>query len=353
MERKMIMNIVVLCAGTSTEREVSIVTGKMVCSALRNKGHNARVLDVFFGTYKNDNINRDNFFETEYDLEKEIKHISNLNSEVESMKKSRKNFFGNEVIEICMTSDVTFMALHGANGEDGKVQAALDLFGVKYTGTGYLGSALAMDKGMTKQLFMSNNVPTPKGIKITHNETENYVNIIKEMGISYPCVVKPCCGGSSIGVSIPNNEEEFAKAMNDAFRFEDNVIVEEYVKGREFSVGVIGDKALPVIEIIPLEGFYDYENKYQPGKTKDECPAKISSELTEKMQREAVNACRVLQLDKYSRIDFLSDENDNIYCLEANTLPGMTPTSLLPQEAAAIGIDFPELCEKLINESLK
>lgn len=343
------MNIVILCAGTSTEREVSIVTGKMVCDALRSKGHNARVLDVFFGTYKS-NINKENFFEGEYDLNKEISRISDFNSEVEELKVNRKYFFGENVIDICMTADVTFMALHGANGEDGKVQAAFDLFGIKYTGTGYLGSALAMDKGMTKQLFMSNNVPTPKGILFS-KEDDDYILKLKSAGISFPCVVKPCCGGSSIGVFISNNEEEFIKALDNAFIYENNIIVEEYIKGREFSVGVIGGKALPIIEIIPMEGFYDYKNKYQPGMTKDICPADISESLTERIQKEAVHASEVLKLDAYSRIDFLSDENDNIYCLEANTLPGMTPTSLLPQEAAAVGINFPELCEKLIKES--
>ena len=345
------MNIVVLCAGTSTEREVSIVTGKMVCDALREKGHNARVLDVFFGTYKNDKVNKDNFFSGEYDLDREIEHISSLNSEVTEMKSSRRRFFGDNVLDICMSADVVFMALHGANGEDGKVQATLDLCGVKYTGTGYLGSALAMDKGMTKQLFVYNNVPTPKGILLSKNDNNNYVEKLKKAEIAFPCVVKPCCGGSSIGVSISNSEEEFLKALEEAFSFEDNVVVEEYIKGREFSIGVIGGKALPIIEIIPLEGFYDYKNKYHPGMTKDVCPAQISAELTEKMQAEAVHASKVLNLDAYSRIDFLSDDNDNIYCLEANTLPGMTPTSLLPQEAAAIGISFPDLCEKLIKES--
>lgn len=347
------MNIVVLCAGTSTEREVSIVTGHMVCNGLRQKGHNARVLDVFFGTYGHDNIDENNFFDGTYNLKESVDEISALTSKINEVKNLRKGFFGKKVLDICQTADIVFMALHGANGEDGKVQAAFDLFEIKYTGTGYLGSALAMDKGMTKQLFLTNDVPTPKGIKLTIGKTEDYVTVIKDAGISYPCVVKPCCGGSSIGVSIPDDDEKLEKALKEAFEFEDNVIVEEYIKGREFSVGVIGDKALPVIEIIPLQGFYDYKNKYQEGMTKEECPANISETLTRKMQEEAVHVSKVLQLDTYSRIDFLCDSEENIYCLEANTLPGMTPTSLIPQEAAAVGIDFPELCEKLICESMK
>lgn len=346
------MNIVVLCAGTSTEREVSIVTGKKVCEALRKKGHNARVLDVFFGTYKSD-INKDNFFDGEYDLEKESGRIAEFSSELQGKMKERRMFFGENVLAICMESDIVFMALHGANGEDGKVQATLDLCGVKYTGSGYMGSALAMDKGMTKKMFLSENVPTPAGFEIKKAEGTDYVSLLEENNVTYPCVVKPCCGGSSIGVSIVNNDEEYKKALEESFSLEDYVIIEEYVKGREFSVGVIDGEALPIIEIIPLEGFYDYKNKYQPGMTKDVCPAEISEELTKRIQTEAVHAFEVLNLDNYARMDFLVDENEEIYCLEANTLPGMTPTSLLPQEAKAIGIEFPELCEKLIQVSMR
>ena len=147
-------------------------------------------------------------------------------------------------------------------------------------------------------------------------------------------------------------KEEFDKDIELAFGYENQVLVEEYIKGREFSVGVIEGKALPIIEIIPLKGFYDYENKYKPGATNDVCPAQISENVTELMQREAEHAAMVLKLENYSRIDFLMDENENIYCLEANTLPGMTPTSLLPQEAKVLGIDYPDLCEMLINKSI-
>lgn len=347
------MNIVVLCAGTSTEREVSIVSGTKICEGLRSKGHNARVLDIYFGTYKNDKVNYKNFFEGEYDLSSEVEAIKSFTKEIDEMKKSGKEFFGEDVLEICKSSDIVFMALHGQNGEDGKVQAAFDLFGIKYTGTGYLGSALAMDKGMAKQIFIVNNVPTPKGIKLIKGETKDkYYQMVSEYGIDFPWVVKPCCGGSSIGVSIAKDKDEFNTALDVAFGLEDEILVEEYIKGREFSVGIIDGEALPIIEIIPLEGFYDYENKYKPGMTKDVCPAEISEKVTEMMQKEAVHASKVLKLENYCRIDFLMDENENIYCLEANTLPGMTPTSLLPQEAAVVGIDFQKLCEILIEKSL-
>ncbi len=342
------MNIVVLCGGTSTEREISIVSGTMVCKALIDKGHNARLLDVFIGSKNID------FFAGDYDVEAGSKEISSFNDEVNELKNTRKVFMGENILEICSKADVVFMALHGSNGEDGKIQATFDLFGIKYTGTDYLGSALAMDKNISKQIFMYNNVPTPVGAELKKGKTfEEYKAMLDEKKISCPCVVKPACGGSSVGVYIPENEEELNKAIEDAFEFEDIIVVEEYVKGREFSIGVIDGKALPIIEIIPLEGFYDYTNKYEPGKTKDVCPAEISKELTEKMQREAEHAAKVLRLGVYSRIDFLTDENDNIYCLEANTLPGMTPTSLLPQEAMALGIDFGSLCEMLIEKSMR
>lgn len=346
------MNIVVLCAGTSTEREISIVSGTGVCRALRSKGHNARVLDIYFGTYESD-LNSDNFFDGEYNLEEQVKKIEGFTLMVKEMQKTGKDFFGENVIDICKKSDIVFMALHGQNGEDGKVQAVFDLFGIKYTGTDYLGSALAMDKDITKQLFIANQVPTPKGVKFEKGlENDVYYKIMTDAGISFPCVVKTCCGGSSVGVYIVNNRQEFDDAVEAAFSYEDDVIVEEYIKGREFSIGVVEGKALPIIEIIPLQGFYDYENKYKPGMTKDVCPAELSEKMTELMQREAVHASKVLKLGTYSRMDFLMDENENIYCLEANTLPGMTPTSLLPQEAQVIGIDYPTLCERLIETSL-
>ena len=168
-----------------------------------------------------------------------------------------------------------------------------------------------------------------------------------------PCVVKPCCGGSSIGVSIARTEEEFKAALDEAFRWENNLVIEEYVEGREFSVGVIDYKALPVIEIAPVQGFYDYKNKYKAGSAVETCPADLPEEIARKMQHYAERVAIVLGLDTYSRMDFLLNENNEMFCLEANTLPGMTPTSLLPQEANVIGMNFNQLCEKLIEISLR
>lgn len=171
--------------------------------------------------------------------------------------------------------------------------------------------------------------------------------------MTLPCVVKPCCGGSSIGVSIVRTKEEYQKALADAFRWEEEVLIEDYIEGREFSVGVIDFKALPIIEIAPIEGFYDYKNKYKAGSAVETCPADLPQEITEQMQRYAEAVTKALGLDTYSRMDFLLDKENRMYCLEANTLPGMTPTSLLPQEAQAVGMNFEELCEKLIQISLE
>ena len=338
------MKIVVLAGGTSTEREISIVSGTGICKALRQKGHRAVLVDIFCGDEK---VDWENPFPQEYDVDAASAYMSSFNPEIENMKKARRNFFGPNVLALCEQADVVFLGLHGANGEDGKVQAAFDLMGIKYTGTGYLSSALAMDKGITKQMFLMHDVPTPKG---TSMKKAHAVREVKELGMEFPVVVKTCCGGSSVGVYIAANQAEYEKALEDAYSYEDEVVIEEYIKGREFSVD---GKAYPVIEIAPLQGFYDYKNKYQPGSTIETCPAELSLELTEKMQRYAEAGARALGLEGYCRLDFMMKENGDMYCLEANTLPGMTPTSLIPQEAQVLGIDYPSLCELLIEVSMK
>ena len=276
--------------------------------------------------------------------------MRSFDDDIEEIKRTRRSFFGPNVLELCQAADIVFMGLHGSNGEDGKVQATFDLMGIRYTGTGYLSSAMAMDKGITKQMFRMHQVPTPGGTTMQKNSrTES----LEELGMEFPVVVKTCCGGSSVGVYIANNQEEYVQALEEAFGYENEVIIEEYIKGREFSVGVVDGKAYPVIEIAPLQGFYDYKNKYQPGSTIETCPAEISPELTEKMQRYAEAGAKALSMESYCRLDFMMKENGEMYCLEANTLPGMTPTSLLPQEAQVLGMDFPALCEELIRVSLK
>lgn len=339
------MKIVVLAGGTSTERDVSLITGKMVYQALKENGHQVVLLDVFMGYPQED---YEDVFAIDKDWTKDINAISEEDPDIDKIKQQRGGvgFFGPNVLNICHQADLVFMGLHGANGEDGRVQAALDLEEIKYTGTDPLGAAISMDKGLSKQIFEGNGIPIPKGYTLKRVQG-------MQTAISYPAVVKACNGGSSVGVYIVNNDAECEDAIHKAFTYDEQVVVEQYIKGREFSVGVIEGKALPIIEIAPLHGFYDYKNKYQAGSTVETCPAKISEELTKKMQRYAQMAYEALHIQSYARIDFMMDEEGNMFCLEANTLPGMTPTSLLPQEAKAMGKDFNQLCEWIIEVSLR
>jgi len=342
------MNIVVLSGGLSTERSVSLTTGAKVQNALIENGHHAILADVFMG-YKLSGSIEDEFKNATKPAQ--LEKVSERVPDIEKIKKERGTnpdiFFGENIIELCSYADVVFMALHGENGENGRLQAAFDLLGIKYTGSGYLGCAVAMHKNLTKQVFKSYGVPTPVGKMVTKGESVSF----DQFG-GKKVVVKPCQGGSSIGVFIAEDEESFRKALSEAFNLEDEILVEEFISGREFSVGVLGDRVLPAIEIIPKEGFYDYKNKYQADLTVEVCPADITKEQSDKMQKAALQAFKTLGLSGYARMDFLLDENDDIYCLEANSLPGMTPTSLLPQEAQAVGISYGELCEEIIKLAL-
>ncbi len=338
------MKIVVLAGGTSTERDVSLSTGSMIYKALKGLGHQVVLLDVYLG-YEGEIAN---IFNIEKDFAANFGAIKESNPDIAQIKALRKgnpdSFFGPNVIDICSKSDIVFLALHGENGEDGKLQAAFDLLGIKYTGTDYTSSALAMDKAITKEIFAYYHIPTPTGIHVKKGESFKWS--------LFPCVVKVCNGGSSVGVSIANSGEEMQGAMENAFCYGNEVIIEQYIKGREFSVGVIDGSALPVIEIAPLVGFYDYKNKYQAGSAVETCPAALSEEITKSMQKIAEDVFTALRLKTYARMDFMLSEQNEIFCLEANTLPGMTPTSLLPQEANVVGINFPGLCEKIIEISL-
>jgi D-alanine-D-alanine ligase len=338
------MKVVVLAGGTSTERDVSLSTGTMIYKALKSKGYQAVLLDVYLGYGGTVN----DVFELKNDWALNIGAIKESSPDISQIKALRKdnsdNFFGPGVIEICRKADIVFLALHGENGEDGKIQAAFDLMGIKYTGTDYTSSALAMDKAITKEIFAYYKIPTPEGIHIIKCEKYDW-NV-------YPCVVKTCDGGSSVGVSIVHSADEMEEALADAFTYGNDAIIEQYIKGREFSVGVIDGKALPIVEIAPLKGFYDYKNKYQAGSTIETCPAQLNENIAVKMQNIAEDVFRALRLKTYARMDFMLNTDNEIFCLEANTLPGMTPISLLPQEAQAIGIDFTALCEKIINISM-
>lgn len=349
------MKIVVLAGGTSTERDVSLSSGTKIYKALRSLGHQVILLDVYLG-YEGEysGCSADlNVFEMEKDWSEGISSIASTAPDIEAVKAMRKDggksFFGPQVIALCQEADIVFLALHGENGENGKVQAAFDLLGIRYTGTDYVSSALAMDKGLAKDLFVLHHVPTPAGVC---DYMENLQKKVPEE-VPFPVVVKVCSGGSSVGVSIARNEAEYFAAVKEAAKYDEKAIVEQYIEGREFSVGVIEGKALPVIEIAPLAGFYDYKNKYQAGSTIETCPADLPEEKAREMQDVAEQVFSVLRLKKYARMDFMMDKAGNIYCLEANTLPGMTPTSLMPQEAQAIGKSYEELCQWIVDISMK
>ena len=345
------MKIIVLAGGLSTERDVSLSSAAGICRTLIEKGHDAFLLDVFMGLpYDSDKL-EEVFTLPGHGLEI-AKNIATEEPDLAAIKASRPDqsdcFLGPNVIELCRMADITFIGLHGGEGENGKLQATFDLLGIKYTGPNSLGCAAAMHKGISKQIFLESGIPTPNGVCIHKNKKD-----LASLGLSLPVVVKPCSGGSSIGVYIVNTEEEYNEALEKSFRYEDELVIEEYVKGREFACGIIDDKALPPIEIIPKTGFFDYANKYQAGATEEVCPANISEEISAKMQDYTVRAFHALKLDVYSRADFLLDADNNLYCLEMNTLPGMTAASLLPKEAAVTGIEYGDLCELIIKKSLE
>ena len=225
------MKIVVLAGGTSTERSVSITSGTMVCKALREKNHQAVLVDVFCGIDVKGNL-EDVFAEEAYDIDKAAEYMHSFDAGLNEMIESRRRFFGPNVLELCQAADIVFMGLHGSNGEDGKVQATFDLLGIRYTGTGYLSSALAMDKGLTKKIFLMDEVPTPKGVSMLK---ENCTRDIHDLGMEFPVVVKTCCGGSSVGVYIVNDQKEYEEAHTDACQYGADIVVEEYIKGRELS----------------------------------------------------------------------------------------------------------------------
>ena len=342
------MKIVVLAGGLSPERIVSLSSGTMACNAFLKAGHQAILLDLFFGMPEL-TTDVDQLFANAKPLPPAP--ISETEPDLAAIAASRPSGWsdriGLNVIEICQKADIVYMALHGADGENGSVQKVFDEHGIRYTGSGPEGCRLSMDKHAAKEIFGQEGILTPASWLLRRGE------IFSLDELPLPAVAKPNSGGSSIGISIATTRAELKRAIELAFQQEDSILVEEFIKGRELSCGVLDGKALPVIEIIPKEGFYDYKNKYQAGAALEVTPAPISPAATEKVQRLAERVFRALHLSVYARMDFLLTEEEEAYCLEANTLPGMTPTSLLPQEAAVLGIDYIHLCEKIIDLSLE
>jgi len=338
------MKVVVLAGGLSPERDVSLSSGSLIANALIENGHEVFLLDLYKGV---DEISEDLFVDRnsgkkfEYEVKMSDPDLEELKREVDN----GKSLIGRNVIELCLRADAVFLALHGDIGENGKLQAIFDCYGIVYTGTSYIGSLLAMDKDIAKKFMVQNNIRTADWKMIN---VENFNEKFK-----FPCVVKPCSCGSSVGVSIVNDTDELTKAIDFVKKYEKNVIIERMIKGREFSVGILDGKALPVIEIIPNEGFYDYKSKYQKGFATEICPAELDEKITLSLQEDALKVHKVLRLGAYSRVEFILDENGDAFCLEANTLPGMTPTSLVPQEALVAGISYNDLCERILNLAIR
>lgn len=349
------MKIIVLAGGYSNERDVSLNSGASICKALRERGHKAYLLDAFLG------INYDpEHLEELFDAPDGGLNIASdiqvtepdLKALWESRPGDSTSYLGPNVLELCSLADITFMALHGSLGENGKLQATFDVLGIRYTGPNSLGCALSMDKGVTKEIFKYQHVPTPDG---THVFAIDKDISLDQLGMHLPLVVKPCSGGSSIGVHIVHTEEEYKEAMRLSFEKEDEVVIEPFIDGREYACGILDGKALPIVEIIPSNGVFDYVNKYQIGGASEICPAKsLSKEQTAFIQDAGERAFAALRLDVYSRADFIVDNNTgDIYCLEVNSLPGMTSASLLPKAAKAAGYEYGEFCELIIQKSIE
>ena len=345
------MKIVVLAGGLSSERNVSLSSGALVSEALRERGHQVALVDLFFGL---ENFSGDPMDLYSAPIPGEWKKVSRTAPDLEAIRASRRNqtasLFGDGVIELCRSADIVFLALHGDCGEDGRLQAALDMHGIPYTGSDYISSAIAMDKDLTKKLVAPKGVVTPDWESVTYTASD-VEGLVARTGL--PCVVKPNASGSSIGVSIAHTREELRHALLEGLKYGGICVIEQYIRGREIQIAILEGKALPSIEIIPKVGFYDYENKYQPGAAVEVCPSEIPHEWEERIAQAALTVFNTIGLSVYSRADFIVTEEGTPYFLEINTLPGMTPTSLVPQEAAAVGIGYGELCERIVNASLR
>ncbi len=338
------MKITVLAGGLSPEREVSLTSGSLIANALMERGHRVLLLDVYEGI---DELPSDP--EELFRSDRRYSHrVGEEVPDLEALKKrvgNGKALIGKNVTELCRMSDRVFLALHGGMGENGQLQAYLDCCGISYTGSGYDGCVLSMDKDVTKRLLREAGVPTADWVRVEPGE-DRIEEILNRVGL--PCVVKPTLGGSSVGVAMVDRKEQLRAALAEAAKNGESVLAERRLFGRELTVGVLDGETLPAIEIIPKEGFYDYKNKYQ-GTTEEICPAPISEETAAELARLTRIAFGALRLRQYARLDYILDQNGKLWCLEANALPGMTPTSLLPLSASAVGISYGELCERILQ----
>ncbi|NJD20974.1 MAG: D-alanine--D-alanine ligase [Gemmatimonadetes bacterium] len=325
------MRIAVLMGGTSDEREVSLSSGSQVARALRDAGHDVVAVDTVRGVVSRDEERRL--------LSEGVRSAPPEQTELALLDEGHT---------VALTRDpaladveVFFLALHGGSGEDGTIQSLLDVAGVRYTGSARLGCSLAMDKEVTKRLLRDAGIPTPDWLvgERTAGEVEEALGL--------PVIVKAAGGGSSLRLHLAHDRAELEAANADARGWHDVVLFERYVKGRELTVGIVGDQALPVGEIVPAHELFDYACKYQPGLAQEIFPADIPDEWARRLQDLALRTHRALRMRDFSRVDFMVDAAGEAWCLEANALPGMTANSLLPKAARAAGIPFPELCHRI------
>jgi D-alanine-D-alanine ligase len=329
------ITIALLVGGTSQEREVSQNTAKSILQTLRNLNYKIKVIDPAYGLNQPDDESL--FFE-----EKPYATLSN------------RNYIETVNSKLFDDIDLAFLALHGKWGEDGTVQSLLELRGVRYTGSGILCSALAMDKSLTKVMFQHYDVNTPRWFVV--NKYENDFQIIREKikkFFGYPCIVKPNDQGSTVGLTICRGDIEVESAVQNALLFSDKALIEEYIPGRELTVAILDQQALPVLEIKPKSGLYDYESKYTAGKSEYIVPAELPHKVAEHLQHQALLAFNSVGCQSYARIDFRLTEENISYCLEVNTLPGMTNLSLVPKAATAAGISFEDLVNRIVKNALK
>ena len=332
------MRIAVVLGGTNEERNVSLATGRAVVAALRERGHEVVAVDPAHGAVPPEEEARMLGGEVGADP-----------PGLDELARLGGSAVGSALAELpaIRRADVVFLALHGEFGEDGTVQGLMDLAGVAYTGSGCLGSAVAFDKRVSKELLDRAGVPTPAWTPAG----ESAARVLEMLGL--PLVVKPSSGGSTVGLTVVRDASELEPAIELAARYDDDVLCEAFVAGRELTVAVLDGEALPPVEIIPSHEIYDYECKYTPGLSRYVAPAELTADEAARLQEAAVTAYRALRQSSYSRIDFRRADDGSHWCLEANSLPGMTATSLVPKAAAAAGIDFPELCDRIARSALR
>jgi len=332
------VRVTVLTGGTSSERDVAIASAVQVVHALRSRGHTVAVVDTARG-YIPDAAEPQMLSGT---VGREPPPREELVALEQGVLLS-----GLTALPVVRDADVIFLALHGGRGEDGTLQAVLDVLGVRYTGSGALGSGLAMDKDIAKRLFQDRGIPTAEWLMAPAATAE------VESRLGWPVVVKPSKQGSTVGLTVVKAAAELEPAVAEAGRYDDEVMIEAFIPGRELTVGILDGRALAVGEIIPQHEIFDYECKYTPGMSQEIFPARLPAAVAERCRRLGLEAHEALKLGGYSRVDFRLTPAGEMLCLEVNTLPGMTATSLLPQSAAAMDISFPELCERICLAGMK